>query len=207
MDAAKQALSDCETRLRELLSEAAKAGDYENVERLTAWAKAIRALASGVSINHLDNSSARSRRSSKASARKPANKRRSTERYPKFARFKEDLVKIGWSRREKKEYQHRAPRRVARLLAKQLMKTFSSGGIFSTDQIFPLHDDESNADVPSYQCYVCLAWFRDRKLVEQVGRQGYRLLSSENLDRVIDREWDQLPIGNLARRGEVGNHP
>ena len=113
--------------------------------------------------------------------------------YPKFLRLKDELVKIGWSKREKKEYQHKAPRRVVDCLVDRLLSLGGNGNLFTTEDLLPLHDPTDGADVPSYQLYVCLAWLRHENLVHQQGRQGYRLADASALRHALATCWEHLP--------------
>ncbi|MCH7598848.1 MAG: hypothetical protein IH973_03755 [Myxococcales bacterium] len=112
---------------------------------------------------------------------------------PKFARGKDELVKIGWSKKEKSEYQHKAPRQVIGFLIDSLVKTAPAEEVFSTEQLFPLHDGNDGSEIPSYQAYLCLAWLREEQLIEQVGRQGYRVPDSKGLHETMKARWEQLP--------------
>jgi hypothetical protein len=212
-------LRECETRLREVLAEAAAAGEYESVLRLTAWAKAVAALASkpgsygssaqgAVSVAHdmrlgdsdsaLSDTSApvgvevsgtaRAQRTRKATGKRKA----ARSAYPKFLRFKDQLVKIGWSKRDKKEYQHKAPRRVLDCLVDRLLAVGANGAMFTTDELLPLHDPTDGTDVPTYQVYVCLAWLRHENLLRQDGRQGYALADGAAVRAGVETSWQQL---------------
>lgn len=221
----RDALQECESRLRGLLAEAAAAGHYEAVLQLTEWARGVAALetvrppAIGAGKNsnptghHEDDgrdhvsSSARTpekkstRRRKKKGVRQTQRKRKAiAAAYPKFARFNDELVKIGWSKKAKKEYQHRAPRRVVDCLVDRLMELAAPDELFSTEELFPLCDKDGDSEIPSYQAYLCLAWLREQNLIEQVGRQGYRLADSTSLRDTVERQWRALPRGGSAAR-------
>ena len=203
-------LQDCEGRLRELVSEAAASGEYELVLRLTEWARTISALASGSplpgredAVHAIEGNGAdavgRKRsvggtnRRNKGTRKVQRKKRPLRAAYPRFARLKNELVKIGWSKKQKKEYQHKAPRHVVDSLADRLVEVAATEDLFSSEQLFPLADQSGQSEIPSYQAYLCLAWFRDQNLVEQVGRQGYRLTDCAGLKDVVDQCWQNLP--------------
>lgn len=78
------------------------------------------------------------------------------------------------------------------LLRNRLLESGSPGVVLSTDELFPLTDAEGT-EVPSYQAYLCLAWFRESGLVEQEGRQGYRLKDVAGLADDFDDLWQRLP--------------
>ena len=52
----------------------------------------------------------------------------------------------------------------------------------------PLHD-QSGAELPSYQAYLCLAWLVAAGLLERHGRQGYTIPNAQDLDRDLDAAW------------------
>ena len=199
-----EALRDCEVRLCRLAAEAVAGSDYEAAIQLTKLAKSIAALTPGGPINTDDaednvrgesQESPRQRR--KRSRRSQRSKRPAARGYPRFARQRGDLIKVGWSRKEKNEYHHRAPREFVELLRDRLDQVGASGDLFTTDDLFPLETSE-DSEVPSYQAYLCLAWFRELGLVEQVGRQGYRLDTTVDLRESVEKGWAQLTMGTEA---------
>lgn len=111
--------------------------------------------------------------------------------YPKFVREGESLVKIGWSKSEKKPYEHKAPRTVLRALVKELGRIGAGGERFTVEGIFPLKD-ASKSDIPDYQAYLTLAWLRSVELITQHGRQGYSLPNAGDLERQSEQKWNEL---------------
>ncbi len=112
--------------------------------------------------------------------------------YPKFLRDGENLVKIGWSKKDRSPYEHRAPKRVLDLLVKSLVSAGRSGRRFTTEDILPLHEPEEGAEIPSYQAYLCLAWLRSEKKIDQHGRQGYSLPQPEGFPTLVGECWDGM---------------
>src|SRR5690242_20588538 len=118
-----QALGECEQRLRGLVADAINVGDYTNVLRVTELAKAVAALAAegdseepqvgGPTARAEPMETVSSNGRAHAAALNPASSRRtaSPDPYPKFFRRGNELVKVGWSKKERKEYNHRAARR------------------------------------------------------------------------------------------------
>src|SRR5262249_22934714 len=110
--------------------------------------------------------------------------------YPKFVREGDSLVKIGWSKRERKPYEHKAPRNVLRALVQALVRVGTGGERFTVDGILPLK--HGGAEIPDYQTYLTLAWLRSVGLITQHGRQGYSLPDAEGLDRKSEQQWGSL---------------
>lgn len=112
--------------------------------------------------------------------------------YPKFYREGDCLVKVAWSKKERGEYQHKAPHRVAELLAAAIGKRSGNGRLFTSEDIFPLKDPEGGGDVPSYQAYAALAWFRQSGLVQAHGRRGYTVKKNSRLADLLTAAWQDL---------------
>lgn len=112
--------------------------------------------------------------------------------YPKFFREGEYLVKVSWSKKQRCEYQHKAPRRVTELLAAAIGKQSVNGRLFTSEDIFPLKDPQGG-DVPSYQAYAALAWLRQSGLVQPHGRRGYTAMNNGHLPERLTAAWKGLP--------------
>jgi len=193
MDTAKQAaevLSATERKLRELLGAAASSGDYETAERIMVWAKAIGTLANGSQdgpspLRELPMPQARAevRRSKRASAK---------GEYPRFFRRGDQLIKIGWSKKARAEYEHKAPRRVIDALAAAIARRSGNGKVFTAEDLFPLKDPHDGSEIPGYQEYVALAWLRSIAVVERRGRQGYVVSNIGVMPSRIEQHWESL---------------
>lgn len=174
-------LAKCEGELRALVSTSASNGDYDAVLRITSWAKQISAFSSGGAI------AAAERRPANTGQRKLANR----ADYPRFARRGDQLVKIGWSKREKREYEHKAPRQAAMLLAKTAADVGRDGRIFQVNALLPLLDGDGS-EIPDYQIYVVVAWWRSAGLLDQHGRQGYSIPEASRLSQAVESAWGRL---------------
>jgi hypothetical protein len=220
MDTIEQAvavLADAEKKLRELVGSAAAAGEYDRAMRVAQWAKSLAALnQNGASAESASTSHAvlgstsdavgegapspgRSLPTSRTRARGRATEghqgRRSPAKgeYPRFFRRADQLVKIGWSKKERAEYEHRAPRRAIELLADAIGRKWGNGKLFSSEEVLPLRDPTDGSDVPGYQGYVALAWFKAAGLIKQNGRRGY---SAKKGAKIVDEAaamWAGLP--------------
>jgi len=105
----------------------------------------------------------------------------------------DQLVKIGWSKKAKKEYQHKAPRYVVDLLVKRLLQMTTPDKVFTTEELFPLRNETDDMEIPSYQAYLALAWLRSFGAVRQHGRQGYSMVPTQGVISIVDRAWAGLP--------------
>lgn len=113
--------------------------------------------------------------------------------YPRFESSGGDLVKVGWSRSEKAEYRHRAPESAVYLVAKAISRLAKeSGGGFTSDDLFPVLDPHDGSDVPTYQGYLVLRWFREMGLVEPNGRSEYLVPDAPGLPNAASQAWKDL---------------
>ena len=183
---AVKSIRQCETELRSLLAAAADAGDYEVVIQLTSWAQQLAALAASAEAG------ASPQKTANIAPRPLAKRPIKGKDYPRFGRRGESLVKIGWSKREKAEYEHKAPKRAIDLLVSALVRTGTNGRIFQANDVLPLADPDEGSEVPAYQVYLTLAWLRSLGLVDQHGRQGYSITKSKELVVSVDRAWHSL---------------
>lgn len=175
------ALAKCESELRALLSQAASSGDYDAVIKLTSWARAVAGLTGGDLISFTET------------ALKNAPKRKAPgTTYPRFERRGDSLVKIGWSKREKAEYEHKAPLASVALVAGKVRKKGADGRIFQISGLLPCESTDGETIVPDYQVYLVVAWWRELGLLEQHGRQGYSLPKPDEFAKSVERATTEL---------------
>jgi hypothetical protein len=178
IDTAIQSIKHCEQDLRKLVAKAAESGDYAAVMTLTDWAKTLAGLAP----------SAAAPTPSFAAPQPEAAPKRT--KYPKFVRHGDELVKYGWSKTKRREYQHRASRAMLTKLVGRLAAVGSPSKVRpATDFLF---DGAKEGDAPNYQFYLCLAWLRSLDIVVQHGRQGYTLPNPSAITSAVDSAWKSL---------------
>ncbi len=193
-------LREAEAGLRKLTTEAASAGDYADIIKVAAWAKAVSDLVKSSTLEprqriapgtHVGRMPQTSRRTSTQPA--------GPKDYPRFFRQGEQLVRVAWSKREKKEYQHRAPYAVVKALAAALAEAGREGRVFSTDQVLPIRDQSDGSEIPNYQAYACIAWLKQTGLLDQHGRQGYSVPRLEKFQNTVESIWRTLPKQGSVR--------
>lgn len=189
-------------------------GDYEQVAQLAEWAQRLRQITepatakgtaeelSGINgragARPVINQSATPFVSGNTASRPrktgalPRSKTRKAN-YPKFFRDREELVKIGWSKKQRAEYRHKAPKAVVLLVAQALEQKGAGGERFTFEELLPFRDRDTGADVPSYQAYAVLAWLRKEELIVQHGRQGYSLAQNISVMGAVEERWKLLP--------------
>lgn len=200
-DQASTILREAERGLRKALATASDDGQYEAVRYLANLAQRISELipaGNDTSVEQVSStkeaSTGQSRRTrARGKTAKPKGAKPKPTGYPRFAAAGENLVKVGWSKSEGGEYEHKAPKRVVDALATRIEALAEGGRRFTMDEILPLKDPADKSEVPTYQAYLSLAWFRSRGLVSQHGRQGYSIRRNVSLVDAIDSEWSKLP--------------
>ena len=113
--------------------------------------------------------------------------------YPQFARAGDRLVKIGWSKRDGGEYEHRAPEGAVSAVVSALRELESSE--FSMAQLTPVIDEEGKA-LPSYQVYLVVAWLRTCGAVQRAGRGGYVTIPESLTVAAVNEHWAALCGGS-----------
>lgn len=113
--------------------------------------------------------------------------------YPRFHREGDVLVKIGWSKSDRRPYEHRSPFAVVEQLVAEIIKVGKGGARFTTEQLLPLKGTDG-VEWPSYQVYLCLAWLVFEGLLDRYGRQGYTVKAT-NFPEAVHSKWNSLSIG------------
>ena len=191
-------LDTCEKALRQTASDAIGAGDYDSARQVMAFAENVAAmlaiaqrLSRGVGTGGTANAAIGD---AKGAAQRPLTPPPIPveDQYPRFARRGDELLKIAWSKQERKEYTHRAPRAALDAVVRQL-KQLAAAGTFTSDDLSLLKDPATGRVFPLYQIFVVLAWLRKLGLVKQHGRKtGYTLLTDRPLDDTINAAWEEL---------------
>jgi hypothetical protein len=191
-----------EEQLRNLMQVALKQKDYEAVGGLARIANDLSdvALRIGEPSGAIMTASSTTATSTAPKLKKPrAQRSKKTpakgagSKYPQFARDGERLVKVGWSKKRREEYEHRAPKGAVVALARHLASTIPAGNVFAIEDIAPVEDGAGN-EIPSYQIYLTLAWFRGAGVVEKKGRDGHSLIEGSLSNGAIDALWAALPL-------------
>lgn len=181
-DKIKEILSKAEQELRLTIVEAAEAGEYRSVDVARAAAVGINELQTRITnpaaMGKVSNGKKVAR--SKTAKRVKKSKRKGTG-YPKFEVTKNALVRVGWSKKQRKGYIHKTPKDVFDKTVK-VMSDLAKGssGPFMAEEIIERVNNESSEIVPSYQVYVVIGFFREKGCIEQVGREGYHIGTDVN---------------------------
>jgi hypothetical protein len=130
--------------------------------------------------------------------RAKARKKRKASPYPKFFREGNALLKLGWSRKGKSEYEHRAPREAVLAIAAQVAEVASRGDSvtasrFTVEDLGDVRIAQGDEPISGCQIYLCIAWFRRAGLVVQHGRRGYSLpVTPASFPAKVRSAWGEL---------------
>ncbi len=200
-------MKQCEASLRALVAEAAQAGDYEAVLSVTSLASEVRRLgelaprrgpatisnekrliAGGTSTEDLRRPAARpapSKRTRRAV-------RDGSAGYPRFCRKGRELLKVGWSKSSRSEYEHRVPKEAVDRVVTTLAEAAAQEDLVRVDERLKALERREGEPIPTYQVYVALAWLRNEGLIRQHGRRGYSLGEPQHIAREVERRWEAL---------------
>lgn len=189
-------LSRADAELRSLIEELAKEGAYGDVASTARIAQAVAGLKEDAINGTVAPLVEQPTEPHEAIALpKPGtSRRRGAKDYPKFGRDGDKLVKTAWSKRDRAEYEHRAPRTVVDLLLQTIVKKKGEGRKFEASEVLPIKDPATRQELPSYQSYMALAWLRAEGVVTKKGRNGYVLKSGAASPERISQLWEALPI-------------
>ena len=198
MELAKRAaeiMADAERKLAELVAEALRQRDYASVQSLTAIAQR---LAGAQKMSPLGSELTAQPQSSVDDLRPPAEVAGDwvpeTKGYPRFHRDESQLVKIGYSKSERRTYEHRSPKEALDKLVTLLVRKGKAGAMFTTESLLPTAEPGMTG-IPIYQVYLCLGFLVRRGLVRRHGRAGYSIdgIEARDLPAAVRAAWETLP--------------
>lgn len=207
---AGKVLADAERELRSLIEKGLRDQRYADVAHVAGVADGLAKLiqsnqlscneaASAVSnVAHMSSSkvsaSPKSAPAAAALPNAPAKKVRTTSAatYPRFERDQDRLVKVGWSKKNREEYEHRAPHDSVIAFVRHLRKNVSDGELFDIDGLLPVYDS-SGSEIPAYQLYMTLAWLRELGVLHRRGRDGYVVRAGSLDGDELNGHWAALP--------------
>lgn len=160
------------------------------VTRLEASSGPASAPRSAASTSSSKKKSAAGRAPSKAA--KPRRKVPLATMYPRFERDGDRLIKIGWSKKAREEYEHRAPKAAVDAVVHRLETGTTSDQVFAIDDLMPISQGDEN-DVPGYQVYIIMAWLREAGVVHKRGRDGY-VKNGVALQDAVSEHWGTLDL-------------
>lgn len=196
VEEANKVLHDAENALRDLIERGAKEQRYGEIVRVANLADGIARLRRGAAAPQPPQPSVLSPSSQtkkKASLVLPRKSRPAKHGYPRFERDGDRLVKLGWSKKNRKEYEHRVPREALISFVRHLSDAVPNGQIFEVESLLPVQD-VTGQEIPAYQIYVALAWLRTAGAVKKIGKDGYVIRDTSLTDGGLGKLWDSVPV-------------
>jgi hypothetical protein len=208
-DTAITVLEECEKGLRQAAAAALTEGNYGQARQIMAWAENVASMAmvarstsaaekaaGGGGAGAMRALEAGSEAHDGAGRTEEGEARLLSDEYPRFMRRGDELVKVGWSKSDGTEYQHRAPRRAVDAVVNKLNALAYRGEAFASEKISPLKDSVTGTIFPTYQIFVALGWLRKLGLVKQEGRKsGYTVRKDVSLPEEVAQAWEMLAAG------------
>ncbi len=192
---ALQILAKTEAELRQLIQQALAEGRYGDVAEIARIADAVaRLVARDEAITPKDPLSSPVRNVGPSPVPSiPERRGRSSRAFPRFERDGDKLVKIAWSKKDRAEYEHKAPRQVVDVLIDAIKSRKGEGAKFEAPDVLPLREPATRKEIPSYQSYLALAWLRHEGVVIKRGRDGYSLKHTAASPERLTELWEALP--------------
>lgn len=188
---ARGIVADAEKALRELMQREIQDQRYADIPEVARLADGVARLLRG-QIDDRPARPARSVATQRGKLRLANRSSRGKKRYPRFERDGYKLVKVGWSKKGREEYEHRAPRDVVAAFTRHLVSKVKRGKAFVVEDLLPV-PDSSGGEIPSYQVYMTLRWLRHAGAVEKRGRDGYALIDAQLDENGFDALWGRIP--------------
>jgi hypothetical protein len=198
---AAETISGAEVKLRGMMQAALTKQQYTDVARLAPLADGLLSIlkmarngnaSSPMAVNaDIDSAENRANKSGTIGRIASTTPQIPELSYPRFERQGDRLVKIAWSKKDRREYEHRAAADIIFRIAELFERDRSPGTAFMMDGLIPFKT-HSGADIPSYQAYLALAWFRSLGAIEPRGKDGYAVVV-ENLGTRVKSAWNSLP--------------
>jgi hypothetical protein len=196
---ARGILSDAETSLRQLMESALREQRYADVGEIAGLADGIARLLQGrigaqQQVPQTSPVTAMANIPVTASSLVPRRSSKSpTSEYPRFERDDDKLVKIGWSKKNKATYEHRAPHEAIIAFGRHLSGNVTEGKVFAVEDLLPVPDVANGGEIPAYQVYLMLAWLQHVGAIAKKGRDGYVLRRGGLGIGTLDSFWASLP--------------
>ena len=179
-------LSDAEQSLAQLAARASTDRDYDLAGALLATAQQLAKSAERFAVSSPSSHTVPTTTPS-------ADDEDKQSKFPRFERQSDWLVKIANSRKAGAQYEHKCPLPIVRAVASAAVKAGSSGRQFSIDKLAPITDPSTGNEVPTYQIYLSLVFFRSLGLIQKHGRARYSLIAGKDPVSSLDASFNSLP--------------
>lgn len=204
----RRILHDAERSLRTLMEACIKDQMYADVAEVARAAERVSHFLSNGSLTNAQsmtatahNPSTRTRQ--RGAISKSSGNGKTKRKYPYFERNGDKLVKVGWSKKNKEPYEHRAPKEAVVSFVRHLTSSVAPNEVFVIENLFPVPDVANDCEVPTYQVYLSIAWLRDAGVIKKSGRDGYVLISTSLNESDFGVLWAAIPKQLIQQRGNL----
>ena len=183
-DSVKSIIERAEDEIRAILAEAARSADVAQISKLTKIIEVLHRMVEETGgkcyYDSLDSGGAYVLKETQPPPQPPQKKSRARvprkDMYPQFdwENDGQTLVKTGWSRKKRKEYRHRAPKKVLDQVQKKLEKLGAGGKLFTMEDVLPIMDPDTDKEISSYQIYLYVAYLQQQGKITRT-REGLKL--------------------------------
>jgi hypothetical protein len=183
-DPVKSILERAEDEIRAILAEAARSADVAQISKLTKIIEVLHRMVEEADgkfyYDSMDSGDAFILKEQQRPFQSPHKKSQSRipkkDMYPQFdwENDGQTLVKTGWSRKKRKEYRHRAPKKVLDQVQKKLEKLGAGGKLFTMEDVIPIMDPDTDKEISSYQIYLYVAYLQQQGKITRT-RDGLKL--------------------------------
>jgi len=194
---AKKAVLALERDLQEFLTNAVREGAYDDVAEIAVLASSLREMMAKLSIAptmvNIESFEVLPPppkvRPRVVTREVVPTQRGAGNQYPKFLRDGDRLIKLGWSKKDRREYEHKAPADVCKAICFRLADAVE-GQVFRMEDFFPIANADGQ-EIPTYQSYLVLAWLRSLSLIERTAKDGYRWTTSSFDEAAFAEAWNK----------------
>lgn len=187
---AKHIVDQAISALQQLASQSLMDNDFSTVTEISRLAEALQSLTNETPPNSSNPRTVEMLSKPKTEKQKSRG-RTPTGTYPKFQKDGEKLVKIGWSKKSRTEYEHKAPKSAISTLISTIGALYSVEKYFKAQDVFPLKSTNGE-EIPDYQGYLALKWLHSVGLIKKKGRDQYSLISNKDYEKEILAAWNNL---------------
>jgi len=173
-------LKNAESELQKVISAAAEQGDYKKIDVARMYAVQLKEMQADLIQDSIEEKSNRMTTSNigvETKGEVVTLKGKSKKNiYPKYKIDHNSLVRIGWSKKDKREYSHKVSKDIYDQTIETIEKlTKTSKGPFAAEAIIDNINKESQSTIPAYQVYVVIGFLKDKDCIKQIGREGYSI--------------------------------
>lgn len=197
-------LEQAENELQRATIVAVQARDYRTSTRLSELSQRISEIRSAVGVGDgkvngsdtNDESDEFSRTQEEASAesasKRKNDKGKSNSAYPRFLIREDQLVKLGWSSSNRREYEHRVPRESVEAFVEHVASLRKNRFPVTAESIVKALQKDDPPRILGYQVYVVAAWLKTLNFLLPEGRQGYFIADGVDLSSGVAAAWQDL---------------